>query len=71
MLKGIVKTYDAEKGYGFIETTENKLEKETVFVHRSALKRSGMDSVTRGQVLFFEIAEGEKGPQAVNVSANL
>ena len=61
---GTVKWFNAEKGYGFI-SRENG---EDVFVHFSAISMDGFKTLDEGQEVEFEIVEGEKGPQATNVS---
>lgn len=64
MTKGIVKWFNADKGYGFI-STENDGD---VFVHYTALEDTGeYRKLDEGQEVEFEITEGEKGPQAANV----
>ncbi|WP_303861716.1 cold-shock protein [Alkalibaculum bacchi] len=65
MTNGIVKWFNAEKGYGFI-STENEGD---VFVHFSALQMDGYKTLNEGQNVEFDIVEGEKGPQAANVNA--
>lgn len=64
MTNGTVKWFNAEKGYGFLSTEEGG----DVFVHFSALKMDGYKTLKEGQNVRFEIVEGEKGPQAANVS---
>ena len=64
MVKGTVKWFNATKGYGFISTEEG----EDVFVHYSAIAEDGFKTLEEGQEVQFEIVEGEKGPQATNVS---
>lgn len=64
MTNGIVKWFNAEKGYGFL-STENEGD---VFVHYSALQMDGYKTLKEGQSVEFEIVEGEKGPQAANVN---
>ncbi|SFI14854.1 cold-shock DNA-binding protein family [Tindallia magadiensis] len=64
MEKGTVKWFNAEKGYGFI-SRENG---EDVFVHFSAISMDGFKTLDEGQEVEFEIVEGDKGPQATNVS---
>ncbi|AFS77918.1 cold shock protein CspA [Gottschalkia acidurici 9a] len=64
MIKGTVKWFNATKGYGFI-SSENG---EDVFVHYSAISGDGFKTLEEGQNVEFEIVEGEKGPQATNVS---
>ena len=63
MKQGTVKWFNAEKGFGFIEVEgEND-----VFVHFSAIQGEGFKSLDEGQAVEFEVTEGAKGPQAVNV----
>ncbi|HJE18813.1 cold-shock protein [Aliicoccus persicus] len=64
MKQGIVKWFNAEKGFGFIEIEgEND-----VFVHFSAINQDGYKSLDEGQEVEFEVVEGDRGPQAANVS---
>jgi len=63
-LKGTVKWFNAEKGYGFI-TVENG---DDVFVHFSAIQGEGFKSLEEGQAVDFEITQGNRGPQAANVA---
>jgi CspA family cold shock protein len=62
-MKGTVKWFNNQKGYGFI-TDENG---KDVFVHYSGLQMEGFKSIEEGASVEFDVAEGEKGPQAVNV----
>lgn len=63
MKKGIVKWFNAEKGFGFISVDgEND-----VFVHFSAIQGDGFKTLEEGQSVEFEVVEGAKGPQADNV----
>lgn len=64
MTNGTVKWFNAEKGYGFLSTEEGS----DVFVHFSAVVMDGYKTLKEGQSVSFEIVEGEKGPQAANVS---
>ncbi|SHJ74661.1 cold-shock DNA-binding protein family [Geosporobacter subterraneus DSM 17957] len=64
MEKGTVKWFNNEKGYGFI-SRENG---EDVFVHFSAINTDGYKSLEEGQAVEFEVVQGEKGPQATNVT---
>lgn len=64
MEKGTVKWFNNEKGYGFI-SRENG---EDVFVHFSAINVDGYKSLEEGQAVEFEVVQGEKGPQATNVT---
>lgn len=61
---GTVKWFSAEKGYGFIEQTE---EEEDVFVHFSAICDEGFKTLEEGEKVEFEIVDGDRGPQAANV----
>jgi CspA family cold shock protein len=63
-LKGKVKWFSNEKGYGFIEGEEGK----DVFVHYTAIQSEGYRTLEEGQEVEFEIVDGPKGPQAANVS---
>lgn len=58
--------FDIDKGFGFIEVEDN-VETEDIFVHFSSLNTIGERSLVVGQELYFEIAEGTRGPQAVNL----
>ena len=65
-MKGTVKWFNEEKGYGFI-TAENGSD---VFVHFSAIKADGFKRLEEGQKVTFETAEGQRGLQAQNVVVN-
>jgi len=60
---GTVKWFNSEKGYGFIAQTGG----EDVFVHHSAIQMNGYRSLEEGQSVEFELKEGPKGLQAVEV----
>ena len=62
-MKGTVKWFDAEKGFGFI-TTENG---EDVFAHFSQISEDGYKSLEADQEVEFDIEQGDKGDQAVNI----
>ncbi|KGP73070.1 cold-shock protein CspD [Pontibacillus yanchengensis] len=64
MLQGNVKWFNAEKGFGFIEVEGQ----DDVFVHFSAIQGEGFKTLEEGQQVSFEIVEGNRGPQAANVS---
>ncbi|MCQ6276595.1 cold-shock protein [Bacillus sp. V3B] len=64
MATGKVKWFNAEKGFGFIEVEGG----DDVFVHYSAIQTDGFKSLDEGQEVSFDIEEGQRGPQAVNVS---
>jgi len=63
MEHGKVKWFNSEKGFGFIEREGG----EDVFVHFSAIQGDGYKSLEEGQEVTFEIENGQRGPQAVNV----
>ena len=63
MVKGIVKWFSNQKGYGFI-TPENG---KDVFVHFSVIQGDGYKSLNEGESVELEITEGPKGEQAANV----
>lgn len=63
MEQGTVKWFNSEKGFGFI-SRENG---EDVFVHFTAIQSEGYRSLEEGQAVEFEIGEGARGPQAINV----
>ncbi|CAM3301554.1 MULTISPECIES: cold-shock protein [Dermacoccus] len=66
MAQGTVKWFNAEKGFGFIEQDGGGAD---VFVHYSAIQTSGYRSLDEGQRVEFEITQGDKGPQASNVTS--
>jgi CspA family cold shock protein len=64
MSTGKVKWFNESKGYGFIEPDGGGRD---VFVHYSAIQGEGYKTLSEGQLVEFEITQGEKGPQAANV----
>ena len=62
-MKGKVKWFNAEKGYGFIVSEEGK----DVFVHFSAIVQEGYKSLNEGDDVTFDVEEGDKGQLAKNV----
>ena len=60
MSQGVVKWFNSEKGYGFIQVDNGP----DVFVHYSAIQSDGYRSLEQDQRVEFEISEGQKGPQA-------
>lgn len=64
MQEGTVKWFNAEKGFGFIEIEGGN----DVFVHFSAIEGDGFKTLEEGQQVQFNVVEGNKGPQAENVS---
>jgi cold shock protein len=66
MATGIVKFFNSEKGFGFITPSDDE---KDVFVHYSNIAGSGFKTLTEGQHVTFEVAQGRKGPEAQNVRA--
>lgn len=64
MVRGTVKWFNNEKGYGFIDFTD----KEDIFVHYSAINQNGYKSLNEGDCVEFTLLETSKGYQALNVS---
>jgi CspA family cold shock protein len=64
MAQGTVKWFNAEKGFGFITPDDGGAD---VFAHFSAIAMSGHRSLDENQRVEFEIAQGQKGPQAENI----
>ena len=63
MSKGTVKWFNNQKGYGFITAEDGK----DVYVHFSGLNMEGFKTLEEGAAVEFDITDGAKGPQAVNV----
>jgi CspA family cold shock protein len=64
MKQGTVKWFNAKKGYGFLSDDQGN----DVFVHFSALNMDGFKVLEEGQAVEFDVINGEKGPQAANVT---
>ena len=64
-LKGTVKWFNNAKGYGFLGRDDGSPD---VFVHYSAITTEGYKSLQEGDKVEFEIVQGQKGPQAANVT---
>jgi cold shock protein len=64
MATGTVKWFNDQKGYGFITPDEGG---KDVFVHHSSIAGDGFKSLAEGAKVEFEVAEGQKGPEAKNV----
>ena len=64
MSRGKVKWFNEKKGFGFIEQESGG----DVFVHFSAIQGEGFKTLMEGQEVEFDVVEGEKGPQASNVT---
>jgi CspA family cold shock protein len=65
-MEGVIKWYNARKGFGFIEVEDGK----DVFFHRSALKGLEFDSLREGQSLEFEVKEESRGPRTVDIRSS-
>ena len=63
-MKGTVKWFNNQKGYGFISDAEGN----DIFVHYSGLNMEGFKSLNEGEEVEYEVTEGAKGPQAINVT---
>jgi CspA family cold shock protein len=64
MAEGIVKWFNDQKGFGFIEREEGG----DVFVHHSAINGSGFKSLAEGDQVTFDVEQGAKGPSAQNLT---
>ncbi len=62
-MKGKVKWFNKDKGFGFILTEEGN----DVFVHYTGIAKNGFRTLEEGQEVFFELSEGKKGMQAIEV----
>ncbi len=67
MSEGTVKWFNSRKGYGFIGTDDGR----DVFVHYSSVAGDGFKTLTEGDVVLFDVVEGEKGLRATNVVLKL
>lgn len=63
-MQGTVKWFNSEKGYGFIQVEGGN----DVFVHYTAIMGDGFRTLEEGQRVEFDIVEGQRGPQAANVT---
>ena len=64
MSRGIVRRFNNQRGFGFISDSEGN----DVFVHYTGINEEGFKSLEEGQKVEFDVIQGEKGPQAVNVT---
>ncbi|MDD3223762.1 MAG: cold-shock protein [Clostridium sp.] len=60
---GTVKWFNSQKGFGFITTEEGN----DVFVHFSGIEEEGFKTLEEGEKVEFDLTQGQKGDQAVNV----
>ncbi len=63
-MEGTVKWFNSEKGFGFITTTEGN----DVFAHFSKINSDGYKTLEEGQKVSFDLVDGDKGPQAENIT---
>ena len=64
IMKGVVRRFNNQRGFGFISDSEGN----DVFVHYTGINGEGFKSLEEGQEVEFDVVQGEKGPQAVNVT---
>lgn len=62
-MQGTVKWFNSQKGFGFITTEDGK----DVFVHYSGIESGGFKTLDEGQRVTFDLTQGQKGDQAINV----
>ena len=62
-MKGTVKWFNQEKGFGFITGEDGK----DVFAHFSQIQKDGFKTLNEGELVTFDVSEGAKGPQATNI----
>jgi len=67
-MKGKVKWFNNQKGFGFI-CPEDTQDVKDVFVHHTAIQMKGFKTLTENQPVEFELEQTDKGPRAVNVTA--
>ena len=64
MAKGTVKWFNESKGFGFITQEDGGAD---VFAHYSEIQGEGFKNLAEGDVVSFDVVEGDKGPKAVNI----
>jgi cold shock protein len=62
-MQGTVKWFNSQKGFGFITTEEGN----DVFVHYSGIEAGGFKTLNEGDKVQFDLTQGQKGDQAINV----
>lgn len=63
MVQGTVKWFNEAKGYGFITKDDGG----DVFAHYSAIDGNGFKTLSEGDIVSFDVVEGNKGPKAINI----
>lgn len=63
MPKGVIKFFNENRGYGFIKSSE----RTDVFVHHSQIAENGYRTLQEGDEVTFDVRDGQRGPEAVNV----
>jgi CspA family cold shock protein len=63
MPKGVVRFFNDQKGYGFIESDK----RDTVFVHFSSISKFGYKTLKEGEEVWFDVRESQRGLEAFNV----
>ena len=63
MVQGTVKWFNESKGYGFITRDDG----DDVFAHYSAIDGNGFKTLSEGEIVSFDVVEGDKGPKAINI----
>ncbi|KFL43208.1 cold-shock protein [Lysinibacillus sp. BF-4] len=66
MYQGVVKWFNSDKGYGFIEGNNG----DDIFVHFTAIQSEGFRTLAEGDRVTYDVVEGNRGPQATNVIKN-
>lgn len=66
MYQGVVKWFNSDKGYGFIEDNNG----DDIFVHFTAIQSEGFRTLVEGDRVTYDVVEGNRGPQATNVIKN-
>ncbi|CEA05287.1 Cold shock protein CspB [Metalysinibacillus saudimassiliensis] len=66
MYQGVVKWFNSDKGYGFIEDNNG----DDIFVHFTAIQSEGFRTLAEGDRVTYDVVEGNRGPQATNVIKN-